>query len=88
MTVTALCDGIRRPLELAYHPHYLGPRISFIEVQEPSDHIVIAETSGNDEFGRLPVRSGQTFALPASVPFLIRAGTAPVRVVRCMGPLS
>jgi len=29
-------------------PHFLGPRISFIEVQEPSDHIVIAETSGSD----------------------------------------
>jgi mannose-6-phosphate isomerase len=158
-------------------PHYLGPRISFIEVQEPSDHIVIPETSGDDdegatmglgwelaldmidygtadaettlgkarqtarllrssgassetrlfgdevlaffdataldvrdeidvdddrfcvaiitsgdgsfegEFGRLPVRSGQTFAVPASVPFRVRAGTSPVRVVRCMGPL-
>ena len=32
-------------------PHYLGPRISFIEVQEPSDHIVIAETSGDDDAG-------------------------------------
>lgn len=32
-------------------PHYLGPRISFIEVQEPSDHIVIAETSGEDDDG-------------------------------------
>jgi mannose-6-phosphate isomerase len=30
-------------------PHYLGPRLSFIEIQEPSDHIVIAETSGNDD---------------------------------------
>ena len=30
-------------------PHCLGPRISFIEVQEPSDHIVIAETSGDDD---------------------------------------
>jgi mannose-6-phosphate isomerase len=30
-------------------PHYLGPRLSFIEVQEPSDHIVIAETSGDDD---------------------------------------
>src|SRR5690349_2629433 len=29
-------------------PHYLGPRLSFIEVQEPSDHIVIPETSGED----------------------------------------
>ena len=32
-------------------PHYLGPRLSFIEVQEPSDHIVIAETSGDDDAG-------------------------------------
>jgi len=26
-------------------PHCLGPRLSFIEVQEPTDHIVIAETA-------------------------------------------
>ena len=32
-------------------PHYLGPRVSFIEVQEPSDHIVIPETSGDDDAG-------------------------------------
>jgi mannose-6-phosphate isomerase len=32
-------------------PHYLGPRLSFIEVQEPSDHIVIAETDGPDAEG-------------------------------------
>ena len=32
-------------------PHYLGPRISFIEVQEPSDHIVIPETYGADDAG-------------------------------------
>ena len=32
-------------------PHYLGPRLSFIEVQEPSDHIVIPETSGEDDAG-------------------------------------
>jgi len=32
-------------------PHYLGPRISFIEVQEPTDHIVIPETSGEDDKG-------------------------------------
>jgi mannose-6-phosphate isomerase len=158
-------------------PHYLGPGLSFIEVQEPSDHIVIPETSGDDDagatmglgwdlaldmidygtasasatldrarqtprlirshgassetrlfdddvlaffdatvlevadeievsdgrfcvaivtagdgsfhgdFGSLPVRAGQTFALPASVPFLVRAGTGPVRVVRCLGPM-
>jgi mannose-6-phosphate isomerase len=32
-------------------PHYLGPRISFIEVQEPTDQIVIAETDGADDAG-------------------------------------
>lgn len=32
-------------------PHYLGPSLSFIEVQEPSDHIVIAETAGDDDAG-------------------------------------
>jgi mannose-6-phosphate isomerase len=30
-------------------PHCLGPRLSFIEVQEPTDHIVIAETSGSGD---------------------------------------
>jgi mannose-6-phosphate isomerase len=162
-------------------PHYLGPRLSFIEVQEPSDHIVIPETSGADddgatmglgwelaldmidygppdspardaaatfararqqprelrtsggsrevrllhddvteffdatalevadelevadgrfsiaivvagdgwaegEFGREPLRRGQTFAWPASLALRVRAGREPVRVVRCMGP--
>ena len=32
-------------------PHYLGPRVSFIEIQEPSDHIVIPETDGADDAG-------------------------------------
>jgi mannose-6-phosphate isomerase len=32
-------------------PHFLGPRVSFIEVQEPSDHIVIPETAGDDDAG-------------------------------------
>ncbi len=32
-------------------PHYLGPRISFIEVQEPSDHIVIPEAVVGDDDG-------------------------------------
>ena len=157
-------------------PHLLGPRLSFIEVQEPSDHIVIAETSGDDdagatmglgwetaldmidystaeaeptfakarqkpsvlrtagasrevrlvnedvreffdatalevqdeidladgrfcvaivvegagsfegEFGSVPVKRGDTFALPASVSLRVRAGAEPVRVVRCCGP--
>jgi len=157
-------------------PHYLGPRISFIEVQEPSDHIVIPETDGADDagatmglgwelaldmidyagagaaatfararqqprdlrvngasreigllhddvlpyfgatalevadeidvsdgrfwiaivvagsgfidgdFGRQPVRRGQTFALPASLPVRVRAGREAIRVIRCLGP--
>jgi mannose-6-phosphate isomerase len=157
-------------------PHYLGPRISFIEVQEPSDHIVIPETDGSDDagatmglgwelaldmidygaadaeatfararqgarvvrtshgsrevrlfqddvldyfdatalevadelevddgrfsiaivvsgagsfegnFGTLPIRKGETYALPASLGLRVRAGSEPVRVVRCMGP--
>jgi mannose-6-phosphate isomerase len=157
-------------------PHYLGPRISFIEVQEPSDHIVIPETDGTDDagatmglgwelaldmidytgadagptfararqqprvlrvsgasrevrllhddalpyfdatalevadeievsdgrfsiaivvsgtgfidgdFGSEPVRRGQTFALPASLPIRMRAGSEAVRVIRCLGP--
>jgi mannose-6-phosphate isomerase len=32
-------------------PHYLGPQISFIEIQEPTDHIVIPETDGGDDAG-------------------------------------
>ena len=157
-------------------PHYLGPRILFIEVQEPSDHIVIPETDGTDDagatmglgweraldmidytgadatatfararqqprvlrmagasreirllhddvlpyfdatalgvadeievsderfwiaivasgtgsidgdFGSLPARRGQTFALPASLPIRVRAGPEAVRVIRCLGP--
>jgi mannose-6-phosphate isomerase len=157
-------------------PHYLGPGISFIEVQEPSDHIVIPETDGNDDtgatmglgwdealdmidyraqdlattlararqvdrvvrehhgsretrllnadvleffeatrldvsgelpvedgrfsidivtggegtvegdFGAEPVRSGETLAFAASLGHRYLAGSAPLRVVRCMGP--
>ncbi|HJY94842.1 MAG TPA: hypothetical protein VJ371_07790 [Streptosporangiaceae bacterium] len=159
-------------------PHYLGPRVSFIEVQEPSDHIVIPETSGDDDagatmglgwdvaldmidytgvdaeqafsrarqqprvlrtshgsrevrlfqddvlqffdgavlevadeidtddgrfcvavvvsgagwiegdFGSQPIRRGETYALPASLPFRVRAGREPLRVVRCFGPAA
>lgn len=32
-------------------PHLLGPRELFIEVQEPSDHIVIPQTDGSDDAG-------------------------------------
>ncbi len=174
-------------------PHFLGPRISFIEIQEPSDHIVIAETSGSSDqdvaaatmglgwdlaldmidyrtasaadtlsrarqqptvlrgshgsgaglgsgsgsgsrevrlfhddvrpffdatmlevedeievsdgrfsiaivvagegsvsgdFGREPVRKGQSFAWPASLALRVHAGASPVRIVRCLGPVD
>jgi mannose-6-phosphate isomerase len=159
-------------------PHYLGPRLSFIEVQEPSDHIVIPETTGDDDagatmglgwklaldmidystadarttlararqqprvlrsshgsrevhlvyddvteffdatalevadeievsdgrfaiaivtsgdgwaegdFGRQPISKGQSFAWPAGLALRVRAGSEPVRVVRCMGPAT
>lgn len=157
-------------------PHYLGPRVSFIEVQEPTDHIVIPETDGSDDdgatmglgwdvaldmidysatdeattfararqqptlqrrqggstetrlfdpsvldffdatrldvadeidvadarfsigivtageggiegdFGRLPIRRGETFACAASLAHRFVAGQEPLQVVRCMGP--
>jgi mannose-6-phosphate isomerase class I len=38
------------------------------------------------DFGRQPIRRGETFALPASLPVRVRAGREPVRVVRCLGP--
>jgi mannose-6-phosphate isomerase len=120
-------------------PHYLGPRISFIEIQEPSDHIVIPETSGDDDagatmglgwdladvlpffdatalevadeidtddgrfsiaivvsgvgsidgdFGSQPVSRGETYALPACVPFRVRAARDPLRIIRCLGPTT
>ncbi len=38
------------------------------------------------DFGRQPIRAGETFALPASLSFRVRAGREAVRVVRCLGP--
>jgi hypothetical protein len=38
------------------------------------------------DFGSQPIRAGETFALPASLPFRVRAEREPVRVVRCLGP--
>jgi mannose-6-phosphate isomerase len=32
-------------------PHYLGPRVSFVEIQEPSDHLVIPEWADADDAG-------------------------------------
>jgi len=41
---------------------------------------------GRGDFGRQPVRKGQTFAWPASLSLRLCAGRAPVRIVRCLGP--
>jgi hypothetical protein len=40
------------------------------------------------DFGRQPIRRGETYALPASLPFGVRAGREPLRVVRCFGPAT
>ena len=38
------------------------------------------------DFGRLPVRRGDTFACAATLDHRFRAGAEPLAVVRCMGP--
>ena len=38
------------------------------------------------DFGRQPIRKGQTFAWPASLAVRVRAGQEPVRIARCLGP--
>lgn len=44
-------------------PHFLGPRISFIEVQEPSDHIVIPEIGPDADVGAATMGLGWDEAL-------------------------
>ena len=158
-------------------PHCVGPQVLAIEVQEPTDHMVIAECSGQNEagatmglgwnvaldlidyrpneretaiararqqakvlrdqgdnretrlvnsdvldffdatrldvtdeitvedgrfyvgivtsgagtikgdFGTLPIRKGEAFACAASLGHRVQAGRAPLKVVRCMGPV-
>jgi mannose-6-phosphate isomerase class I len=38
------------------------------------------------EFGAQAIRRGETYALAASLPFRVKAGREPLRVVRCFGP--
>ena len=40
------------------------------------------------EFGRFPVRRGETFATAAAMPFEVVADGAPLSIVRCMGPAT
>ena len=48
--------------------------------------VVAGSGSVDGDFGRQPVRRGQTFAVPASLPVRVRAGQEAVRVIRCLGP--
>ena len=49
--------------------------------------IVVSGTGSIEgNFGRKPIRRGETLALPASLPFRVQAGPEPVRVIRCLGP--
>jgi len=57
-------------------PHYLGPRISFIEVQEPSDHIVIPETDGTDDAGATMGASGSRSWYPARDPSTVTSAVS------------
>ena len=51
--------------------------------------VVAGEGSIECDSGVQPIRRGQTFALPASFGFRVRAGSAgPARVIRCLGPPS
>jgi mannose-6-phosphate isomerase class I len=51
---------------------------------------VVTSGAGSIEgdFGNQPIRRGETFALPASLRFRVRAGAEPVRVIRCLGPAA
>jgi mannose-6-phosphate isomerase class I len=48
--------------------------------------VVAGDGWAEGEFGREPLRRGQTFAWPASLDLRVRAGREPVEIVRCMGP--
>jgi mannose-6-phosphate isomerase class I len=53
--------------------------------------VTAGEGAIEGDFGRQPIRRGETYALPASLPFRVRAaaaGTEPVRVIRCLGPTA
>ena len=48
--------------------------------------VVSGNGSIEGDFGRTAIRKGETYALPASLGIRVRAGTEPLRVVRCFGP--
>jgi mannose-6-phosphate isomerase class I len=51
--------------------------------------VAAGEGAIEGDFGLQPIRRGETYALPASLPFRIQAAASdaePLRVIRCMGP--
>ena len=48
--------------------------------------VTAGDGSIEGDFGREPLRRGQTFACAASLGHRYRAGRAPLRVLRCLGP--
>jgi hypothetical protein len=96
----SLRQSLRQPLPLAYHPPYRFYEGGALTRQfrglpeRPDDwwsRFSIAIVAAGDgwaegDFGRQPIRKGQTFAWPASLALRVRAGQEPVRIVRCLGP--
>jgi mannose-6-phosphate isomerase class I len=51
--------------------------------------IVVSGTGSiESDFGSQPVSRGETYALPACVPFRVRAAREPLRLIRCLGPTT
>jgi mannose-6-phosphate isomerase class I len=75
-------------------PHFDATALEVADQIEVSDgrFSIAIVTSGvgsiEGEFGSQPIRRGETFALPASLHFRVRAGTEPVKVIRCLGPAA
>jgi hypothetical protein len=91
-----LREAIRRPLPLAYHPLYrfyeggsLTRMFRGLPGRPGVSIAVVVSGAGliEGDFGRVPVRRGETYALPASLAFRLRAGPEPVSAVRCLGPV-
>jgi mannose-6-phosphate isomerase class I len=75
-------------------PHFDATALEVADQIEVSDgrFSIAIVTSGagsiEGEFGSQPIRRGETFALPASLHLRVRAGTEPVKVIRCLGPAA
>ena len=67
-------------------PAYAG--IGFADGRFSIAIVTAGDGWAEGDFGRHPVRKGQTFAWPASLSLRLCAGRAPLRVVRCLGPAA